>query len=68
MSKLIYLIMQQKQILKNATGVDTSKLAAKCDLASLRAEIDKKDVDSLFKTSHIDLIKLSHVVKNEVVK
>ena len=60
--------MQQKQILKNATGVDTSKLAAKCDLASLRAEIDKKDVDSLFKTSHIDLIKLSHVVKNEVVK
>ena len=60
--------MQQKQILKNATGVDTSKLAAKCDLASLRAETDKKDVDSLFKTSHIDLIKLSHVVKNEVVK
>ena len=60
--------MQQKQILKNATGVDTSKLAAKCDLASLRAEIDKKDVDSLFKASHIDLIKLSHVVKNEVVK
>ena len=60
--------MQQKQILKNATGVDTFKLAAKCDLASLRAEIDKKDVDSLFKTSHIDLIKLSHVVKNEVVK
>ena len=68
MSKLIYLVMQQKQILKNATGVDTSKLAAKCDLASLRAEIDTKDVDSLFKTSHIDLIKLSHVVKNEVVK
>ena len=26
---VIYLIMHQKQILKNATGIDTSKLAAK---------------------------------------
>ena len=26
--------------LKNATGVDTSKLASRSDLASLRAEID----------------------------
>ena len=36
-----------KAYLKNATGVDTSKLAAKCDLASLKAEIDKIDVDKL---------------------
>ena len=33
--------------LKNATGVDTSKLAAKSDLASLKAEVDKIDVDKL---------------------
>ena len=31
--------------LKNATGIDTSKLATKSDLASLKAEVDKIDVD-----------------------
>ena len=39
-----------KADLKNATGIDTSKLAAKSDLVSLKAEIDKIDVDKL-KTS-----------------
>ena len=34
-----------KADLKNAAGVDTSKLAAKSDLASLKAEVDKLDVD-----------------------
>ena len=53
--------------LKNATGVDTSKLAAKSDLASLKAEIDKIDVDKL-KTVPVDLSKLSHVVNNDAVK
>ena len=52
---------------KNTTGIDTSKLVAKSDLASLRAEVDKIDVDKL-KTVLIDLSKLSNVVKNEVVK
>ena len=33
--------------LKNATGIDTSKLATKSDLASLKAEVDKIDVDKL---------------------
>ena len=32
---------------KNATGVDTSKLAAKSDLASLKAKVDKIVVDKL---------------------
>ena len=41
MLKLIYLIMQQKTDLKNATGIDTSKPAEKSYLASLKAEIDK---------------------------
>ena len=33
--------------LKNATGIDTSKLAAKLDLVSLKAEFDKLDVNKL---------------------
>ena len=56
-----------KSDLKNAAGIDTSKLAAKSNLASLKADVDQIDVDKL-KTVHIDLNKLSKVVKNEVVK
>ena len=36
-----------KSDLKNATGNDTSKLAAKSALASLKAEADKLDIDKL---------------------
>ena len=53
--------------LKNATEVDTSKLAANSDLASLKAEIDKIDVDKL-KTVPADLSKLSNVVNHGVIK
>ena len=67
MLKLIYLIMQQKQILKKAAGVDTSKLAAKSDLTSLKDELDKTGEDKL-KTVPVDLRKLSNVVNNEIVK
>ena len=56
-----------KAKLKNATGIDTSTLVAKSDLASLKAETDKIDVDK-FKNVPFDLSKLSNVVKNEVVK
>ena len=49
--------------LKNSTGVDASKLEAKSDLASLKAEIDQIDVDKL-KTVPVDLRKLSNVVNN----
>ena len=56
-----------KAELKKATGVDTSKLAAKFDLVSLKAEVDKIDVDKL-KTVSVDSSKLSNVVNNEVVK
>ena len=52
---------------KNATGFDTSKLAAKPDLASLRAKVDKIDIDKL-KTVPVSLSKLSNVVENQVVK
>ena len=56
-----------KTKLKIAAGVDTSKLAAKSDLAGLKAEVDKIVVGKL-KTVPVDLSKLSNVVKNEVVK
>ena len=56
-----------KTDLKSASGIDTSKLAAKFDLASLKAEIDKIDVEKL-KTVPANLSKLSNVVKNDVVE
>ena len=64
--KLIYLIMQQKQILKNATGIDTSKLESKSDLVGLKALVYKLDIDKLLPVP-VDL-NLSDVVKNDVVK
>ena len=57
--------MQQAD-LKGAAGVDTSNLAAKSDLARLKAEVDKIDISKL-KTAHADLSKLSNVVNNDVV-
>ena len=39
--------MQQKQILKNAPGVDTPKFAKKVDFASLKSNVDKLDIDKL---------------------
>ena len=57
----------RKVKLKGATGIDTSKLAAKSDLASSKAEIDKIDVDKLI-TASVDLIKLSNVVNIHIAK
>ena len=53
--------------LKNATGIDTSKLALKPNLANLKAEVDKIDTEKL-KTTPVDLSKLSNIVNNDVVK
>ena len=36
-----------KADLKNATGVDTSKFARKVDLANLKSNVDKLDIDKL---------------------
>ena len=36
-----------KTDLKNATGIDTPKLATKSDLVSLKAEVNKLDIDKL---------------------
>ena len=56
-----------KADLKRVTGVDTSNLAAKSDLASLKVEIDEIDIRKL-KNVPADLSKLSNVVNNDVVK
>ena len=56
-----------KPDLKKATGADTSNLAGKSDLASLKAEIGQIDVDKL-KTVPLDLRKLGNVVNNKVAK
>ena len=56
-----------KTDLKNITHVDVSSYASKTNLAALKSEIDKTDVDKL-KTTPTDLAKLSNVVKNDAVK
>ena len=52
---------------KNVIHVDTSSFALKTNLASLKTEVDKVDIDKLAPFT-VDLIKLSDVVKNDVVK
>ena len=75
--------------LKNVTGVDTSDFSKKNDLANLKSDVDKLDIDKFknvpsnlsdlkikldeldigkLETTPVDLIKLSNVVKNDVVK
>ena len=53
--------------LKNVTHVDTSSFALKTNLANLKNEVDKLDIDKLAPAS-VDLIKLSDIVKNVVKK
>ena len=56
-----------KTDLKNVTHVDTSSFALKTNLASLKTEVDKLDIDKLAPVS-VDLSKLSDVIKNYVIK
>ena len=55
-----------KADLKQATGVDTLKVAKTVDLTGFKSEIDKLDIEKL-ETTPADLSTLSDV-KNEVVK
>ena len=56
-----------KTDLKNVAYVDTSSFALKANLASLKTEVDKLDIDKL-KPVLVDLTKLSNLVKNDFVK
>ena len=56
-----------KTDLKNITHADTSSFALKRNLACLKTEVDKLDIDKLAPVP-VGLSKLSDVVKNYVVK
>ena len=56
-----------KTDLKNVSNVDVSNFALKSNLASLKTEVYKLDIDKLVPIP-VDLSKLSDVVKNDVVK
>ena len=53
--------------IKNISHFDISSFALKTNLANLKTEADKLDIDKLVPVP-TDLIKLSNVVKNDVVK
>ena len=56
-----------KANIKNISHVDTSSFTLKRNLATLKTEVEKLDIDKLAPVP-IDLSKLSDVVKNNVVK
>ena len=56
-----------KDDIKNITHVDTSNFALKTNLANLKTEVDKLDIDKLVPVP-ADLSKLSNVVNTQVVK
>ena len=57
----------RKTDLKSISHVDASGFVLKSNLASLKTEVDKLDIDKLASVAN-DLAKLSNVVKNDVVK
>ena len=56
-----------KEDIGNITHVDTSDFALKTNLANLKTEVDKLNIDKLVPIPN-DLSKLSNVVKYDVVK
>ena len=56
-----------KADLKIVSHVDVSSFARKSNLANLKTELDKLDIDKLTPVPN-DLAKLGNVVKNDVVK
>ena len=73
-----------KADLKNAAGVNSSKFANRIDLARLKSDVDKLDINKLKSVPNnlinlksevdksvpvpVDLSKLSNIVKNDVIK
>ena len=56
-----------KDDVKNIMHVDLSSFASKTNLAALKTEVDKTDVDKL-KTTPTDSAKLTNAVENDLVK
>ena len=55
-----------KNDLKNITHVDVNSFASKTNLAALKSEVDKIDVDKL-KTAPVDLAKLANAIETDLV-
>ena len=55
-----------KARIEDITHVDTSNFALKTNLANLKTEVDKLDIDKLVPVL-LDLSKLSDVVKRQVI-
>ena len=58
---------ETKTDLKNISHINISNFVQKSNLASLKTEVDKLDIDKLTPVPN-DLAKLSNIVKNDVVK
>ena len=56
-----------KSDIKNISHVDTRSFSLKTDLANLKTEVDKLDIEKLVPVP-VGLIKLSDVAKNDVVQ
>ena len=56
-----------KTDLNNIIHVDTSSFASKTNLAALKTEVDKIDIDKL-KTVPTDVAKLTNAAENDLVK
>ena len=56
-----------KADIKNILHIDNSSFALKTNLAHLKTEVYKLDIDNLVPIP-VDLSKLSNVVKNDIVK
>ena len=56
-----------KADIKNISHVNTSSFALKTNLANLKTDVDKLDIDKLVPVP-VDLSKLSDLVKYDVVK
>ena len=52
---------------KNTSHIDTSSFASKSNLARVKTEVDKLDIDKLVPI-RVDLSNVSDAVKNDVVK
>ena len=65
--KLIFQIKQQRWILKNISHDDISSFALKSNLANLKTEVDKLDIDKLVPVP-TDLSKLNNVIKMMFLK
>ena len=74
-SNQIYLIIEQNLIQNHKSQFDKSQFAKKDDLAKLKSEGDKLDIDKLYeldpdklKPVPVDLSTLSDVVNDDIVK